>query len=155
MYCVLYFNRLRIFDISQFACMFWQWFPSSVFFSPLAGRCPAALCSVGGRWRAGRPSRWHGQCDEAIVGWQRYTELLRKVARIPTQRLCSIVSVTLLCDRNTFQPCASLLELLIFNILLTYLDFLSVFTHYKGKCGQVANQIVVSYCSIVLPLRVL
>lgn len=60
-----------------------------------AGWCPAALCSICTRRRTGYFPWWLVQCDQAIVGWQRHTELLCTVARIPTERLCSIVSVNL------------------------------------------------------------
>lgn len=79
------------------------------------------------------------------MGGQRHTELLCKVARIPTQRLCGIVSVNLcvFCNvsplrnrtrllshqqSNTFQQCASLMTSRIFNILFTVVIFrLSLF----------------------------
>lgn len=111
--------------------------------SPPAGRCPAALRTVCSCWRTGHPSWRPGQRDQAAVGWQRHTELLCAVTRVPAQWLCSIVSVNLLfytvipLRDNKGITSSFLLKSIIFNILLTFVGLFSTLSlhHYKCKCG--------------------
>lgn len=68
--------------------------PRHVPLLPPAGWRPAALRPLCSSWRAGRPPWRPGQRHPPTVGRPRHTELLRTVARISTQRLCSLVSET-------------------------------------------------------------